>query len=891
MFKVYMHRLNSAVILVMITAVLIFTGCSSSHEAIRDTRPPPINDTQNDTIGNQRLSLALNRDEIPTFQPMIDRFERENPDINVQTIALESVIQSADGSTGTPLTRVAQRADVFSSFIVGSQEQVSPLLLDLSPYRDADATFAAEDFYPSALAQASTEGRMWIMPTSFRIPLLAYSMTAFRESGLTPPTVSWGWKDLLSMAEQIAGDINGPNNRYGLLDPSGGVLTLSAVLQARGSDHLLGRDATFSVDQPEFIEAIKEVRRLVKSKAVFLPGISSTQGDTRQLIDEGRIAIWPTDVSDADQATDSQSTIGTITFPSGENPIAGQSLAGYSVSAGTAHPDAAWRLVNFLSRQSLTNLPSITPGHVPARLSVILTTNALDAFPANRAQIYQQVFSEDSGNTLNYTSIDPSLFELLQRTLVATLPLDKDIDQELTRIQRELEVERTTIAQGATPSTQSPIIVSTPIPLGPKGETALVFLTQPSNVPQLLALQEQFRTQQPDIDITLITTNELTDAPSFATLSQSSDCFLWRDAPTTAEDVNTLFDIQPLIDADATMNLDDYPGIVRNALQGDGKLQGLPYSFQINELFYNEHLFTEAQLSPPTLQWSPTDFLATSLTLTRNKDGQQYYGYAPMLDPGRDLLFFVQQFGGALVTGAGRDARPNFTDPTVVKAIQWYLDLSLRHKVTPLPTFTYRQTTYFGAEGRDLIAQGRVAMWFPFGIQSPETPDITARAPLPVSASGLSATDIRVQSLFISAQTKHANECWSWISFLSRVPSAARDAIPARISDATSDQWKTSASPEMISLYNSYAPALKQDTPRSIALAQNDIDFYWFYQALTNVVQGQEELPAALERAQTQTQNFMECVQTQTAPLACALKVDPSYEGFLLEVTPVPGSG
>ena len=70
---------------------------------------------------------------------------------------------------------------------------------------------------------------------------------------------------------------------------------------------------------------------------------------------------------------------------------------------------------------------------------------------------------------------------------------------------------------------------------------------------------------------------------SLENIAASADCFSWWGAPGTNEFTATL-DLQPLIDADATFDRDDYPaGLLTPFRQGDG-LYGLPYAVNFRTL-------------------------------------------------------------------------------------------------------------------------------------------------------------------------------------------------------------------------------------------------------------------------------------------------------------------
>lgn len=506
---------------------------------------------------------------------------------------------------------------------------------------------------------------------------------------------------------------------------------------------------------------------------------------------------------------------------------------------------------------------------------------------------YQAALGRLGDTSPQETILDPAAFEAIQQVLAAVLTSTKDIAQTLADQQQRLNEQRS-IAQRESPTVVSiaPVAVATPPPAPAQTTATITFLSLPNTIPDLTRLSQSFQEQQPNITVNIISTDVLTDAPSLRLFAQSSDCFLWRGVPETPADAAAVLDIQPLLNADATLPVSDYPSMLLAPYSTQQHLLGLPYAFRLHTMSYNKELFTAANTVLPDVTWTPDQFLVAATSLTNEVRGQHVYGYAPLLDPGMDLAFFVRQFGGHLANGSNLEAQPNFTDPTVVRAIQWYLDLYAVHHVMPKPVFTYKQNTYFGTETQDLVQQGRVGMWFTWGLQTPEPQGYTlGSAPLPIGRGGLASTDVRTQALFISAHSQNIAACWSWLSFLSSKPIDGGASIPARQSIADSSIWSSQALTDTKALYQTYRKAIIDGQSGQEMNSLRTIDWYWFYDALTQVVEQHADLATALGQAQQRTSAFMDCLRSQNKAMTCAVKVDPQYQGYNLESPPVPGGG
>jgi ABC-type glycerol-3-phosphate transport system substrate-binding protein len=327
----------------------------------------------------------------------------------------------------------------------------------------------------------------------------------------------------------------------------------------------------------------------------------------------------------------------------------------------------------------------------------------------------------------------------------------------------------------------------------------------------------------------------------------------------------------------------------------------------LDVLYYQATAFAAAGLEPPTAQWTLADFLAAAQALTTDTGDQRTYGYATT-QVLSDLFFFLNQFGARLVTGSGDDLRPNFDDPQVVAALQWYLDLSLVHQVMPAPEISYRQDAMRSgpSDTETLFQAGAVGMWrdeaqttIPFPItlplvgETPATPVIDqadaesftiAMAPLPIGQAGLQASDLGPRDgLFITTQAPDPQACWTWLQFLAGSDALVGTDLSARRSMLTAPDFAARA-PQAQAIVELYGPALTQSSLDGVTLqGLGPFEPYWLLQALDNVLQGQGTLEENLAVAQQISLNYLACLaQTpEQTPRQCALQADPDYQGFV----------
>lgn len=917
--------------------IVFLAGCSSTPNQ-PDTTPAPANSTPEQATSGPNsegdkvtISYAAWDYERQIYEPLVKKFNEENPNITVVLVPLDDLMNisgpNPDYSPFAQLRRVVSGADTAPASIASPETLNSSLILDLTPQMDADSSFKRDDFYPGALEQYTINGATRVLPRYLYIQLLNYNKALFKGAGLPEPKLGWSWNDLLGAAQQLAKKNGSKVDTYGYFDPTTGILPMMSLLQKQGINLFNAPPGSIKLDQPEIVDAVTRLQSLVESGALLRPTYSqpaanggpiSQQNDPAQLVRDGKLGIWPSDVlnngpvavdtgGQGSSSTQSSPTadlnfeVGTITYPPSTLNFY-TNVDGYLISAGTEHPAEAWKWIEFLSRQQIEQQfvgPVFKqPGRIPARQSLAEQEGVWKDLDPQTVEAYKWALANPT--PLLDRSPDYTLLNGLSQAMDQIFSADKkDPKKALQEAQKQVDQQMAEqqLTPTATPNL-GPVAVATPEPqVAPEGATTIKFAALGYNSPDLRRLARSFRDQRPDIYVDVRSTDVFTESPTLAQIAKSNDCFAWYSAPQGDDDFKGLLDLQPLFDADASFPQSDYSPAMLGPYQREGKLYGLPYAATIRSLNYNKTAFDAAGIQPPTAQWKPDDFLAAAKALTKGEGDRQQYGYVPLGGPQQDLMFFMNQFGAQLTTGSGKDVRPNFNDPKVVQAIQWYLDLSSTHKVMPPLKFPYQANDNFEDRSYELVQNGRAGMWFDQGygmFGGPKGPDGQNQtfeiglAPLPVGTSGLHSGDIYLRGLHISAQTEQSQACWEWLKFLSTDVTNLQGGLPARSSILASDAFKGQASPDLQELAKVYADVLKRAP--SAASGGTDpsqlysMDTYWFFKAIMDALDKKAPLDQGLTEAQKFTTAWLDCmVQKPNKPATCAQQVDPTYKGYNTE--------
>ncbi len=228
---------------------------------------------------------------------------------------------------------------------------------------------------------------------------------------------------------------------------------------------------------------------------------------------------------------------------------------------------------------------------------------------------------------------------------------------------------------------------------------------------------------------------------------------------------NSLLDLTPLAESDPDFAPDDFfPGFLAR-FEDRGSLWGLPASAGSIFILYDTALFDHVRVAHPSPGWTWDDFLRAAEQLTAGEGDTKRFGFFDAWG-NQAVISFIQQHGGDLVVQTGSGPMPALDDPLSVEAVRWYLDLALQHGVSPRPSDVAPMPP------REFTREHHIAMWtdtldnWPLWAQ--ELRGQVGVAPFPDDLKA--ANPVMLNGYFVSPGTSHPQECWQWVSFLTRQP-------------------------------------------------------------------------------------------------------------------------
>ncbi len=813
------------------------------------------------------ITFACFSQLLDDYERLAQEFHSTHPDLAIHVITVEDVLGSDATTFQEALPLLASQADAFA-YPLPQPGAEQGQVLDLTPFLETDPTFEAEDFFPGVLQAYRWQGGTWALPGNLDLSLIAYDQERFDAAGVPYPSIGWSYDEFVATARQLTHHREG-EVEYGFLDPgSEGVLSF-----VRGRAGVLVNREVWPwqplLDRPEVVEAVQWYADLVLKYEV-MPNAGQMEESLLADLYRNRTAMW-VDTLTGVEGGEREELVGVVPFPAGPYPAHALTTWGYFVSAGTAHPQTAWRWLVFLTRQGGIG------GGIPPRRSVAEASGFWEKVSEGRAAVYR--------HALENAFFPPGweVEEALHEALRAVLRGEKEAAEALTEAQESLS---NLLAEPEAPST--PVAATRPIPKpSPVQARSITFVPEIFPSPAIREkygkLADLFQETHPHIHIRLGSISPpSTPFSPIRLMAQESDCFSWNMLPGGTER-QYILNVQPLLEADTAFPLDDFFPQVLDTARWEGDLWALPYAIAPPVIHYNKDLFDAAGVAYPQPDWTWDDFVATAVALTDGQGASKQYGFGVMQF--ELVRQFVQQQAGLLWDVTVVPPRPRLDDPAVVEATRRLADLVRVYKVME-PISPPNAETWFDQLWRweAMKNAGRIAMWLDYSVPTvlneADLPEFqTGMAPLP---QGEGSLESRVYFFYISAEAEHPEDCWAWLEFLTG-QALKPGAFPARRSLVESDLFREQVTEEeaealLFSVEHSDSVNLQIGSMYPELVRVYD----WFDRAYVEIVEG-GDAEQVLGEAQRKAESFVFCLQQQgrfddqEAALACARQADPEY--------------
>lgn len=251
-----------------------------------------------------------------------------------------------------------------------------------------------------------------------------------------------------------------------------------------------------------------------------------------------------------------------------------------------------------------------------------------------------------------------------------------------------------------------------------------------------------------------------------------------------------LLDLTKYIGQSSEVSMDDYPEELGEIYNLDGKQYAIPKDYDTIALWYNKTMFDEAGIAYPDDTWTWDTLKDAAKKLTKPDKSQ--YGMCAGLHNQEGFYNFVYQNGGTIVTP---DHKSGYSDPKTIGGVEEYFSF-VKEGLSPE---IYDDKARAEAIENGQCAMGLFGSWNLSGFAANEyMSENFDCAVLPSSNDGKRATIINGLGNAIAKTTKHPDEAWKWVEYLSSKEGQEKQAqlgVAISAYNGTSDAW-TKAYPQ-----------------------------------------------------------------------------------------------
>jgi ABC-type glycerol-3-phosphate transport system substrate-binding protein len=724
------------------------------------------------------------------------------------------------------------------------------LLLDLMPLMEADAQFDTEDYFPGALATGDLNGRRVAIPIALSFNALVYDPRQLSEAGAPLPTPGWSWEDLANIARAVGRYHADAGGGAVFVDKGEWSLLLANWLheQAPLFEEAHGR-ITPRLTQPELQSAVTKARStVVELTAAVEPG--STTDRPLAYLQAGTAAMsTQTPLLFFARQHQRYPELAVAALPQPNIYEDMQAFGVLAISRGAAHRQAVWQWIRFLSQQ---NFLSVGIPAWPARSSIAEEQRLWETIDPKVAQVIHAILAAQDGAKMGQNQ-EPlwSIRSQLVGAVMQVYDLGADPRTALTEAQQQAMAEISTWYDEQDDQFES--FSTAPSPGADRieaSETLRVSVWDDRLEKVFLALAKEFEASHPGWFVQVIPLSGMAEVDSASFQMNSFETLSLLSMQEILLPVESLSELDPSLTDDAF-----FPQAVE-AVSWRGQLLGIPTAIRPLLLYYDPGVFVQLDLAPPTSDWTVTDMLnAAEKIAIANPD---LLGYAA--HSGAEVRFVLAQQGISLFGDEQPYPYPRFIEFDVLQAIE---RLRVLQGGEPAVTWDISAVMELPISSGQPLRHRSSPMKFVALQPYPGT-----RWPVQVYVNG------------VSRQSANVRMAWEWVTFLTTQGDLHGTALPAVRVRAKSQAARHALGSD---LHTAYMTALERDammpSDRETMIVK-DAAKLWFDEAMWSVAS--EGLESALEHAQINAEQFVDCVSARDAIdiqllATCAQQIDPQH--------------
>ncbi len=348
---------------------LLLVGCSK-----------PVKDSKNSTV------LVFKHGKIAGdpkyFERLLKKFEENNPGITVKDEILPASTDEQHQFYVINLEGKSSDFDVISMDVIWVPEFArAGWLRDLSNLLPRDKR---KEFFPGPMDSVTYKGKVYAIPWYIDTGLLYYRKDLLKKYSLSPPKT---WQELIDIARYITSNEEG---LYGFIwqgkQYEGLVCNVLEYFWGNGGDVL--KNGKVVINSPENIYALQFMRNLITKYKITPPLVTTAiEEPTRHIFGNGRALFmrnWPYAWNIFErEGSPVKGKVGISRLPTFLNKESASTLGGWQLGINrySRNPDAAEKLIRFLTSPEAQKTLALTTGYKPTRKSLYKDKNLIEKQP------------------------------------------------------------------------------------------------------------------------------------------------------------------------------------------------------------------------------------------------------------------------------------------------------------------------------------------------------------------------------------------------------------------------------------------------------------------------------------------------------------------------------
>ncbi len=317
-----------------------------------------------------KITVMMQALEAELWQPLEAKFERENPDIDLEIVEAPNATNLVeDLYTSAFLLGDSPYDLVYLDIVWVPKFAAAGWLKDLSEFVSEDEL---QDFLDGDINGGKYQGGLYRMPFRSDAGMLYYRTDLLAENGYNPPET---FEQLKEISENLQ---KKGVAKWGYVWQGKQYEGLSAmfveILEGFGAYWVNPETLEVGLDSEKAIAAVEFLRSTIKED-ISPPGVTTyAEEETRRLFQGGEAVFlrnWPYVARlAADSDIAGKYALKPMVHQPGYNSGACQGGWGLGISATTKHPQEAWRVIEFITREDTQREFVLATGYVPSRRSL-----------------------------------------------------------------------------------------------------------------------------------------------------------------------------------------------------------------------------------------------------------------------------------------------------------------------------------------------------------------------------------------------------------------------------------------------------------------------------------------------------------------------------------------